>query len=141
MSSIAENHSQSSARPESSPERYALDLLIVVLKQQAKADAAVIRRARRVTRALQRAGAAEAPRAQSGLATLRREARATLLVYGMARGRPLERIERDRKEADWLLKHQLLAAWRRSRDAVTRISGIEPVTPVQLEPHLPAGSA
>ena len=134
-------HSLETTRPDVNPERIATRHLLVILKHAVKADAATIRSARLAVRELQRGGAPEAHPAQAGLSTLRRAARARLLVYGFVRGRAWATMEPHHSEGDAHLAYHLLRAWRSAEEAARRATGAVPSLPELLRAHLPRGSA
>jgi hypothetical protein len=115
--------------------------LLVVLKQLVRADAAIVRSAKRAVRDLQRADTPMAPSAQAGLAALRRDARTRLLVYGFARGHSWVATEPHHAEGDARLAHHLLRVWRETEQTVAQVTGTQPPLPAALRAHLPQGAA
>lgn len=101
-------------------------LFVAELKAQIKEDAVKIPAQKKVIRDLQRTG--DAASSQSHLASMRTEARARLLIYGLMRGRTWDQIE-PKHEMTSNLRFAIKRIFKDVQSFISTATGVEVLIP------------
>jgi hypothetical protein len=110
--------------------------LIDLLKLDIKADTTWIRSEKPIVRHLQRTAALDARPRQSALDKRRVAARARLVLYGLARGRPWASVERNHPDGDPNLLLALMRVWNQARAAAEAVTASPVEPPAALHQYL-----